>query len=153
MLTNLPERFQAKIEVQPDGCWLWTGARNPTARWAGYGVAWWKGANRLAHRLIYELLVGPVPEGLVLDHLCRVPICVNPEHLEPVTQEENRRRSAAMGGALWDGTVHGNAAVKAAAAACAKGHPWGPNPVRDKRGHRVCRECRRDNQRKRRAAQ
>lgn len=71
-------------------CWLWQGARDKN----GYGVARARSPRMAAHRLYYERAYGPVPEGLQLDHLCRVPLCVNPEHLEPVTSAENTRRGA-----------------------------------------------------------
>lgn len=88
------ERFLAKIEVQgaaPGGCWLWTGAR------AGTGYAYMQRGRRgeglvRAHRWSYEHFVGPIPEGLDLDHLCRVRHCVAPHHLEPVTRSENLYR-------------------------------------------------------------
>jgi hypothetical protein len=64
--------------------WWWTGWRSP----AGYG----KLGSRWAHRLAHELLVGPIPEGWVVDHLCREPSCVNPEHLQAVTTTENWER-------------------------------------------------------------
>lgn len=76
----------------PGGCWLWTGYVLPT----GYGTVNAFGTVLLAHRAMYRLLVGAIPDGLTLDHLCRVPHCVNPDHLEPVTRAENiRRRDAA----------------------------------------------------------
>lgn len=65
-------------------CWLYTGTVNNR----GYGTILGRGA----HRYFYEALVGPIPEGLTIDHLCRVKLCVNPAHLEPVTHEENNRR-------------------------------------------------------------
>lgn len=69
-----------------DGCWIWTGARNPQ----GYGQVRLDSQRKgPAHRAMYELLVGPIPEGLVIDHLCSNPPCVNPDHLEPVTQRVN----------------------------------------------------------------
>ena len=71
------------------GCWLWQGATNRD----GYGLTRPTGDKlRVAHRVIYEMLVGSVPEGMVIDHLCRVPACVNPEHLEVVTQQQNVKR-------------------------------------------------------------
>lgn len=74
-----------------DGCWEWTGARQPDGRY-DYGM-FWDGTRAVrAHRFAYELLVGPIPVGLELDHLCRNPPCVNPAHLEPVTHAENIRR-------------------------------------------------------------
>jgi hypothetical protein len=86
----LLERFTAKYVVNPEtGCWEWTAAR-----FAGkpYGYIGVDGKPRQAHRVSYELHVGPIPEGLVIDHLCNVGYCVNPDHLQAVTQEENRRR-------------------------------------------------------------
>jgi hypothetical protein len=72
----------------PYGCWEWTGARC-----RGYGMATsHTGKTVGAHRYAYQSLIGPIPEGLVLDHLCRNPGCVNPGHLEPVTSAENTRR-------------------------------------------------------------
>lgn len=74
-------------------CWNWTGYRNR----GGYGRYMHQKRMQLAHRVSYELLVGPVPDGLVIDHLCRNPSCVNPDHLEPVTNAENIRRGLAGG--------------------------------------------------------
>lgn len=71
-----------------DKCWPWVGARNS----AGYGVVRINGINHLAHRVAYERTVGPIPEGLTIDHLCRTRSCCNPAHMEPVTREENGRR-------------------------------------------------------------
>lgn len=69
-------------------CWLWTGATTPN----GYGRLTVDGIGWLAHRLAYEVWVGPIPDGMHLDHLCRVRLCIRPEHLEAVTQTENNRR-------------------------------------------------------------
>jgi hypothetical protein len=71
-------------------CWLFTGCTDTK----GYGSFRHAGGNYRAHRFAYELLVGPIPEGLQIDHLCRVLVCVNPRHLEPVTNDENQRRGA-----------------------------------------------------------
>lgn len=77
------------LEDPATGCWNWQGATDH----AGYGADWWKGRYYRAHRSVYEQHKGPIPIGLVLDHLCRNPRCVNPDHLEPVTDETNVRRS------------------------------------------------------------
>lgn len=83
-------RFWTKVHLpSDDGCWVWTASQNGT----GYGALTIAGARKLAHRLAYAHLVGPIPDGLDLDHLCRNRMCVNPAHLEPVTRRENLRRS------------------------------------------------------------
>lgn len=81
-------RLYERVDRRPAGCWLWTGTIAPN----GYGYFAIKGRSQQAHRVAYELLVGPIPDGLDLDHLCRVRACVNPDHLEPVTRSENNRR-------------------------------------------------------------
>lgn len=93
------DRVMAKVVVKaPSGCWEFTGARQSR----GHGLvrvgSRSDGSERLekAHRVAYEALVGPVPDGLVLDHLCCNPPCVNPAHLEPVTLAENTRRGMAQ---------------------------------------------------------
>jgi hypothetical protein len=85
-LTN-EERFWQRVEKQSNGCWVWTGGKNQK----GYGTMYTSKTVK-AHRFAYELIVGPIPEGLQLDHLCRNPACVNPDHLEPVTNQENTLR-------------------------------------------------------------
>jgi hypothetical protein len=80
-------RFWDKVQDRPkgEGCWLWEGAINSQ----GYGN-FWDGVRFVkAHRFAYECLIGEIPEGLTIDHLCRVRHCVNPSHLEPVTMREN----------------------------------------------------------------
>ena len=85
------DRFCAKVSPEPNtGCWLWTGA---TVR--GYGQFWQGDRKILAHRFAYVNLVGLVPIGKELDHLCRVRCCCNPAHLEPVTRRENMLRAPA----------------------------------------------------------
>lgn len=88
MIDQLPANMRAKISVTPSGCWLWTGAANSK----GYGQVGVRGVSRSTHRVAYELLVGPIPDGLQIDHLCRVRLCCNPSHLEPVTHMENHMR-------------------------------------------------------------
>jgi hypothetical protein len=79
------------VWVQPNGCWLWERANSK-----GYGRIFYNGRLRQAHRLFYELLNGPVDRSLHLDHLCRTRQCVNPSHMEPVTQAVNLQRSPLM---------------------------------------------------------
>lgn len=79
-------RFWARVE-KTDTCWLWQGQRNNQ----GYGGLKVQGVEVKAHRFAYELLVGPIPDGLVIDHTCLVKHCVRPEHLQPLTQAENAR--------------------------------------------------------------
>lgn len=122
------ERFWAKVDKDgPNGCWVWTGARDKR----NYGLV-----NRrewdtvLAHRISYSLVVGEIPEELTLDHLCRNTSCVNPDHLEPVTQRENVRRGMAPAG------------INARKTECDYGHPYDDaNTWWDKRGNRVCKIC------------
>ena len=80
------ERFWSHVDITED-CWLWTASTN-----FGYGQFYAHKRNYRPHRYAYELLVGEVPDGLVLDHLCRVRHCVNPAHLEPVTHRTNINR-------------------------------------------------------------
>jgi hypothetical protein len=108
-------------------CWLWKG--KPGSR--GYGYFWYDQKSRLAHRFVYEFFVGPIPEGLVIDHLCRVQMCVNPHgHLEPVTDRVNIERGTAP------------AARNMIATECFLGHPLDEeNTYYDTRGDRGCRTC------------
>lgn len=84
-------RTRHRIDAET-GCWIWTGAQLK-----GYGrLSTRSNPSGLAHRIVYSALVGPIPDGLTLDHLCQNTLCVNPAHLEPVTASENlRRRHAA----------------------------------------------------------
>lgn len=89
IIGDLHAQLMAKVDRRgPDECWPWIGAIMPT----GYGSIRVRKTVRLAHRVAYELLIGPIPDGLTIDHLCSVRHCVNPHHLEPVTRAENNRR-------------------------------------------------------------
>jgi len=131
-LTDLPPRIVEKIEVGEEH-WLWTGWAND----AGYPYVYMDGRDQPAYRVVYELLVGPIPVGLELDHLCVTPMCVWPEHMEPVTHAENQRRIALR------------------QIACRRvGHDWtDPRNVRTRpSGRRYCAECDRISLRARYAA-
>jgi hypothetical protein len=87
-----PLGFLARVQVAPSGCWLWTGARDRH----GYGLFSHRSRHRFAHRFAYEHAKGPYPlDRPHTDHLCFRPACVNPDHLEAVTHQENMRRSFA----------------------------------------------------------
>lgn len=127
------ERFWSKVDKREGGCWYWQGNRR---RRGGYGSMFWQGSLQSSHRIAYQILIGPIPDGLVLDHLCREPACVNPDHLEPVTVAENSSRAR-----------RGKLATE-----CSSGHPMsGHNLVLRKDGARYCRSCFNERQQSRRA--
>lgn len=104
-------------------CWIWLGPRNSM----GYGRISFDGKNRLLHRAAHEETKGPIPPGLVIDHLCNEPLCFRPQHLEAVTQQENMRRAFA-----------GRQRTE-----CKKGHPMTPDNTYIVRvtGQRQCKTC------------
>lgn len=109
-----------------NGCWVWTGSIE-----RGYGRMRVGGKWKRMHRFMYEHHVGPIPDGLVLDHLCRNKACCNPMHLEAVTQKENIRRG--------DTGAHNRRKTH-----CKHGHPFtDKNTYITKAGHRQCKACRR----------
>ena len=119
-----PPRFWENVN-KTESCWIWTAALDQD----GYGKCRRDGVKR-AHRVAYEELVGPIPAGLHLDHLCRVRECVNPEHLQPVTNLLNLMRGQTF------------AAINAAKTHCPKGHEYTPeNTQRKANGSRICRTC------------
>ncbi len=124
---DLLQRFARKVRfAAAHNCWEWQAATSSS----GYGNIRHCGRTARAHRVAYELFVGPIPEGLVLDHLCRNPSCVNPAHLEAVPQLENVMRGEGFG------------ARNARKTHCDKGHSLDRARV-DDRGRRHCRECQR----------
>lgn len=90
----LPHHVRRNIEPGSGGCWLWTKSRSRD----GYGWASLNEKTYQAHRFVYTIVIGPIPDGLQLDHLCRVRHCVNPSHLEPVTVIENLKRGVGPAG-------------------------------------------------------
>jgi hypothetical protein len=126
-MKSVEERFWAKVQapVSPDECLIWIGARQSL----GYGSFRVEGKTLKAHRFSYELNVGLIPEGLVIDHLCRNRACVRPDHLEPVTQKVNVHRG------------EGVAAVKARKTHCHKGHELAGKNLRVDSYGRHCRAC------------
>lgn len=115
-------------EHRPDlgQCHLWEGGRSGEYGWVD---------REYAHRVAYIEANGPIPDGLEIDHLCRVTLCVNPSHLEAVTHAENVRRGLAV------------------RTACPQGHDYTEaNTYRNPKGHRLCRTCNRDKQTARRRA-
>ena len=131
------ERVFRKALPEPNsGCWLWDGVLSD-----GYGATEVRGRQVKAHRFAYEALVGPVPQGLVLDHKCRTRCCVNPEHLDPVAQGENARRGET--GQHLAKRTH-----------CPRGHEYSEdNTGRGsllQKNHRRCLTCHRESERKRR---
>lgn len=115
---SLGTRAAARIVTStPGDCWTWIGKLDRD----GYGRL----DRMMAHRFVYEALVGPIETGLDLDHLCRVRDCVNPEHLEPVTRSENNKRKNAS-------KTH-----------CKHGHEFTAENTRASNGKRECRACQR----------
>lgn len=113
---TIPAQFADRIRPV-DGCWIWTGSKQS----AGYGNLRRAGESLLAHRVVYELLVGSIPSKHDLHHRCDSPACVNPAHLEPLTRSEHRWRHARD--------------------TCKRGHPFDDENTRWDHGKRQCRAC------------
>lgn len=125
---NPLERFMAKVDQNgPNGCWVWTAAKDRE----GYGRFGVANNGVLAHRAGYEMMVGPIPDGLQIDHLCRNTSCVNPRHLEPVTPKVNVHRSFNV------------AALNVRKTHCIHGHEFTPENTAYIKLGRACRTCRR----------
>ena len=129
-MNTTADRFWAKVtRDREDGCWEWTGGMT-----SGYGRFFVGGQSRPkqvgAHRWAYQHLIGPIPDGLQLDHLCRNRACVNPAHLEPVSQRVNVLRG------------EGLSAKQARQTHCRHGHEFTPENTRMAKGRkRHCRQC------------
>ncbi|GGY65551.1 HNH endonuclease signature motif containing protein [Streptomyces xanthochromogenes] len=129
------DRFLAKVRDSESGCWEWTGHIKPN----GYGQVTVGGRKFNAHRFAYEAMVGPIPSGLVIDHLCRNRRCLRPEHLDPVSQRTNVLRG------------EGPAADNARRNHCVQGHPFDDaNTYVRRDGSRSCRSCNAARNRRRR---
>lgn len=130
------DRFWEKVDKSGE-CWLWTGGCGKSI---GYGTFWDGERQACAHRWAYEDRNGPIPVGSHIDHLCRTPACVRPDHLEAVSPAENNRRSDSI------------TARNAIKTHCVSGHPLsGDNLYRHPRGDRKCRTCGREQKRAERA--
>ena len=131
-------RRKRMYSVDANGCWIWLGKRG----WGGYGQICINRITRPIHRVFYEERHGPIPDGLVTDHLCRNILCVNPAHLEIVTSKENTLRGI------------GPTAINARKTHCKRGHPLsGDNLFPSRKGWRICKTCQQASNRKAKAKQ
>ena len=129
------ERFWLFVEEQPSGCWEWIGSRDVRHGYGHYPVCRARWSNLRAHRVAWTLLRGPLPLDITIDHLCRNRACVNPDHLEPVTNRENILRGESP------------TAINARKTHCKRGHEFTEENSRTKDGRRECRVCIRIRQR------
>ena len=131
-MPNAIDKFWSNVIPEPNsGCWIWLGSLND----AGYGRHRCRSLKtHHAHRTAYVLIRGAIPDGMTLDHLCRVRCCVNPDHLDPCTLKENVRRSPIFKGEM---IAAGELAL------CPAGHAFTPENTRIYRNWRHCRACHR----------
>lgn len=126
--SRLPQRFWNKLYRAPSGCWEWQAYT-----WNGYAQYHHEGRTRQGYRVAYEVLIGPIPNGMSIDHLCRNRGCCNPSHLEPVSPGTNTRRG------------NGQSYKNSLKTHCPQGHPYSEEntyvTIRRGRGHRHCRKC------------
>ena len=129
------DRLMEKRRIEENGCWIWTG-KLMTGTAAGYGRIHYDGKNTTVHRIAYELFVGPIPDGLQIDHHCENRSCFNPEHLEAVTSEVNTAR-----GNSWAG-------INKRKTECKRGHEfndentgWRPRSMGRVGMTRFCKVC------------
>jgi hypothetical protein len=143
-LLTLPQKLQNKIMPEPmSGCWIWSGARTDQTP-KGYGIVWIGKKCIAAHRAVYMLLIGQIADDLELDHLCRLPACVNPNHMEQVTHLVNCKRGTA-GARILERSR--------AVTHCPKGHEYSSANTKLSRNwfgglSRKCRACDRERHRK-----
>lgn len=130
MTMNLWDSLMRHVSPEPNsGCWLWTAAVNDS----GYAICSVNRKAKRAHRILYVLIGRTIPDGLQLDHKCRVRCCVNPDHLEPVTNRENTLRGIVA-------EVHRRRF--ALITHCPRNHPYDErNTYIDRRGRRSCKSC------------
>jgi hypothetical protein len=120
----LLQRFWSRVKIVDD-CWEWQGG----IKCDGYGSFYWEKKQYPSHRVAYEIMVGDVPQGLELDHLCKNRKCCNPEHLEAVTHKQNLLRGDTI------------VAINSKKTHCPQGHPYFGENLLIKQGSRHCRKC------------
>lgn len=128
--TSYFDRIVSKCELVPKtGCLIWSGYKDKQ----GYGTIWCGGKKRFTHRVMFEIVKSPIPEGLVIDPLCRNPSCINTDHMECVTNEENLLRGEKFREEFRTGKKYKKH--------CINGHILSDDNLYVHRGRRNCKEC------------